>query len=46
LNGRKVPFVNHVKYLDVIFDKRTTWRLRIKIVKSRPSENLLECIPY
>jgi hypothetical protein len=27
LNGRNIPFVNSVKYLGVLFDKRTTWRL-------------------
>jgi hypothetical protein len=25
LNGRTIPFVNSVKYLGVIFDKRITW---------------------
>jgi hypothetical protein len=29
LNGRNIPFVNSVKYLGVIFDKRMTWRLHI-----------------
>jgi hypothetical protein len=29
LNGQNIPFVNHVKYLGVIFDKRITWRLNI-----------------
>jgi hypothetical protein len=24
LNGRNIPFVNNVKYLDVLFDKRMT----------------------
>jgi hypothetical protein len=27
LNGRNIPFVNSVKYLGVIFDKKVTWRL-------------------
>jgi hypothetical protein len=26
LNGRNIPFVNSVKYLGVLFDKRMTWR--------------------
>jgi hypothetical protein len=43
LNGRNIPFV---KYLDVIFNKRITWRLYIEISKPRPSENLLQSIPY
>jgi hypothetical protein len=25
LNGRNIPFVNRVKYLGVLFDKRVTW---------------------
>jgi hypothetical protein len=33
LNGQKIPFVNHVKYLGVIFDKRITWRLHIEMIK-------------
>jgi hypothetical protein len=30
LNGRNIPFVNSVKYLGVLFDKRMTWRLHIQ----------------
>jgi hypothetical protein len=26
LNGRDIPFVNSIKYIGVIFDKRVTWR--------------------
>jgi hypothetical protein len=26
LNGRNIPFVNSIKYLGVIFDRRMTWR--------------------
>jgi hypothetical protein len=29
LNGRNIPFVNSVKYLGVIFDKKTIWRPHI-----------------
>jgi hypothetical protein len=29
LNGRNFPFVNYVKYLYVIFDKKVTWSLHI-----------------
>jgi hypothetical protein len=46
LNRRNIPFVNHVKYLDVIFDKRITWRSHIEMVNPRPSEHLLESAPY
>jgi hypothetical protein len=30
LNGRKIPFVNSVKYLGVTYDRRLTWRLHIE----------------
>jgi hypothetical protein len=36
LNGRNIPFVNQVKYLSVIFDKRITWRLHIEMIESKP----------
>jgi hypothetical protein len=35
LNGRNIPFVNHVKYLDVIFDKRIKWRLHIEMNEAK-----------
>jgi hypothetical protein len=35
LNGRNIPFVNSVKYLCVIFDKRMTWRLHIEIIEAK-----------
>jgi hypothetical protein len=35
LNGRNIPFVNHVKYLGVIVDKRITWRLHIEITETK-----------
>jgi hypothetical protein len=35
LNGRNIPFVIHVKYLDVIFDKRITWRLHIEMIEAK-----------
>jgi hypothetical protein len=30
LNGWNIHFVNNVKYLGVIFDRKTTWRLHTK----------------
>jgi hypothetical protein len=33
LNGRNIPFVNDVKYLGVIFDKRITWRLHKEMIE-------------
>jgi hypothetical protein len=35
LNGRNIPFVNNVKYLGVIFDKRITWRLHIERIEAK-----------
>jgi hypothetical protein len=29
------PFVNHVKYLSVIFDKRITWRLHMEMIEAK-----------
>jgi hypothetical protein len=30
-----IPFASHVKYLDVIFDKRITWRLHIEMTEAK-----------
>jgi hypothetical protein len=35
LNGRNIPFVNSVKYLGVIFDKKVTWRLHIEMMEAK-----------
>jgi hypothetical protein len=35
LNGRNIPFVNSVKYLGVIFDRRMTWRLHIEMIEAK-----------
>jgi hypothetical protein len=34
LNGRKIPFVNSVKFLGVNFDKRMTWRIHIQTIEA------------
>jgi hypothetical protein len=34
-NGRNIPFVNSVKYLAVIFDKKVTWRLHIEMIEAK-----------
>jgi hypothetical protein len=34
LNGQNIPFVNNVKYLGVIFDRKITWRLHIKTIET------------
>jgi hypothetical protein len=35
LNGRNIPFVNSVKYLGVIFDKKITWKLHIETIETK-----------
>jgi hypothetical protein len=35
LNGQNIPFVNHVKYLGVIFDKRVTWGLHTGMIEAK-----------
>jgi hypothetical protein len=35
LNTRNIPFVNHVKYLCVKFDKRIIWRLHIEMTETK-----------
>jgi hypothetical protein len=35
LNGRDIPFVNSVKYLGAIFDKKVTWRLHIEMIEAK-----------
>jgi hypothetical protein len=45
LNGRNIPFVNSVKYLGVIFDKKVTWRY-IEMIVAKAFRIFLEYIPY
>jgi hypothetical protein len=35
LNGWNIPFVNSVKYLGVVFDRRMTWRLHIEKIAAK-----------
>jgi hypothetical protein len=35
LNGQNISFVYSVKYLDVIFDKKVTWRLYIELIEAK-----------
>jgi hypothetical protein len=35
LNRRNIPFVNRVKYLGVIFDRRMTWRPHIEKIEAK-----------
>jgi hypothetical protein len=41
LNGRDIPFVNIVKFLGVIFDKRVTWRLHIEMIEAKAFRTLI-----
>jgi hypothetical protein len=34
-NGRNIPFVNHIKHLGVVFDKRIAWRLHIELTEAK-----------
>jgi hypothetical protein len=34
-NGRNIPFVNQVKYLGVVFDRKITWRLHIEMMEAK-----------
>jgi hypothetical protein len=35
MNGHNIPFVNSIKHLGVIFDKKITWRLHIETVATK-----------
>jgi hypothetical protein len=35
LNGQNIPFVNNVKYLGVMFEKRMMWRLHIEKIEAK-----------
>jgi hypothetical protein len=35
LNGKDIPFVNSIKYLGLIFDKKVTWRLHIQMIEAK-----------
>jgi hypothetical protein len=41
LNGRNIPFVNNVKYLGIIFDKRMTWSLHIETIEAKTFRTFL-----
>jgi hypothetical protein len=45
LNGRNIPLVNSIKYLNVIFDKKVTWRLHIEMIEAKASRTVLEYNP-
>jgi hypothetical protein len=39
-----MPFVNSVKYLGIIFDKRMTWRLHTEKIEAKAFRTFI--IPY
>jgi hypothetical protein len=54
VNERNVPFVNHVKYLGVIFDNRTAWGQYIEMNEAKAFRTFIriyslfksECMRY
>jgi hypothetical protein len=47
LNGRKILFVNHVKYLCVIFNNRITWRFHIEMIEAKSLRIFIRvCSPF
>jgi hypothetical protein len=45
LNERNIPFVNSVKYLDVIFVKKISWRLHIETVEAKALRTFIRIYP-
>jgi hypothetical protein len=35
LNGRNIPFVDHLKHLGLIFDKMIKWRLHVEMTETK-----------
>jgi hypothetical protein len=46
LNRWNIPFVNHVKYVSAIFDKRITWRLHIEIIEAKAFRTFIRIYSY
>jgi hypothetical protein len=42
LNERNIPFVNSVKYLGVIFDKRMAWRLYTEKIEAKAFRTVIK----
>jgi hypothetical protein len=45
LNGWDIPFVNSVKYLGIIFDKKMAWRLHIKTIEAKAIRTFIRIYP-
>jgi hypothetical protein len=45
LNGQDIRFVNSVKYLSVIFDKKITWRLHAEMIEAKAFRTFITIYP-
>jgi hypothetical protein len=45
LNGRDIPFVDSVKHLGVIFDKKITWRLHTETIEAKAFRTFIRINP-
>jgi hypothetical protein len=45
LNGQNIPFVNSLKYLRVIFDKKITWKLHIETIEAKTFRTFIRIYP-
>jgi hypothetical protein len=45
-SGRNMPFVNNIKYVCVIFDRKITWRLHIEALEAKAFRTFLRVYPY
>jgi hypothetical protein len=41
LNGRNIPFVDCIKYLGAIFDRKITWRIHIEAIEAKAFRTFL-----
>jgi hypothetical protein len=42
VRGQNIPFVSHVKYLYVTFDKRITWRLHTEMIEAKALRTFIQ----
>jgi hypothetical protein len=40
-NGRNIPFLDSVKYLGIIVDKKVTWRLHVEMMEAKASRTFI-----
>jgi hypothetical protein len=43
--SNETPFLNHIKYLSVIFEKRITWRLQIERIEAKAFRTFIRLYP-